>query len=512
MIRLRLAASSLLFACIVLHSARAASIDLTSGTPGTFPGGQSFNETRGIEITVLTATDQALSSMTLSGLSVFAPGATVGARVYESSSMFLLAYGDVSVVTGTNQSVTMPVDAILRPGQSYRVCFFVDSPGPVAGTMFDPNPAGSGGIPYVVTGGALRVEGAFTDSLDVFPGSRNIFVPMIALDLCEPTTQIDATSGTTGTISSSPQSFNETRALAVTLAPDCGDFPLVSMRLDGVTITAASSLIGARVYDEATQVLLATGQTTVSTGANQSVVVPITATLSAGASYRIGFFVDSGGTGSAATFFDPSPVGSGGFPYVDATGRLTIHQAYQFPADAFPTNVNNAVPRMTLNAPAIDSEHVAFCFGDGADPSHSTGCPCGNLGAHARGCANSVNPSGARLRAQGPANPDQIVLAADGMPATVTCIYIQQDALGDSQFGDGVSCASGTLIRLRAKSNVGGASQFPEPSDTVSVSQRGGVTPGSGVTRYYAAYYRNASATFCPPLTYNITNGRRIVW
>ena len=72
--------------------------------------------------------------------------------------------------------------------------------------------------------------------------------------------------------------------------------------------------------------------------------------------------------------------------------------------------------------------------------------------------------------------------------------------------------ASGTLLRLRTKVNVGGASSFPDSVETVTLSQRGGVTLGSGVTRHYQAYYRNSAALFCPPETFNVSNGYSIVW
>ncbi len=153
-----------------------------------------------------------------------------------------------------------------------------------------------------------------------------------------------------------------------------------------------------------------------------------------------------------------------------------------------------------------------FCFGDGVDVSHTTACPCANNGALGHGCANSVNALGALLSASGSPNPDTLVLQGSGMPASVTAIYLQGDALGDMTFGDGVNCAGGVLVRLRAKTNVGGASQFPDATDTVTLSQRGGVTPGTGATRYYTAYYRNAAAGFCPPATYNATNGWIVVW
>ncbi len=106
---------------------------------------------------------------------------------------------------------------------------------------------------------------------------------------------------------------------------------------------------------------------------------------------------------------------------------------------------------------------------------------------------------------------DNVRLFGSGMPFAVTAIYLQGDALGDFTFGDGVSCAGGALIRLRARTNFAGASSFPDSTDTITLSQRGGVTPGSGLTRFYHAYYRNA-ATFCMPATFNVTNGWRVVW
>jgi len=146
------------------------------------------------------------------------------------------------------------------------------------------------------------------------------------------------------------------------------------------------------------------------------------------------------------------------------------------------------------------------------DPAVTTPCPCGNFGAPGHGCASSVQPGGALLTAFGPLIPDHVVLTGSNMPASVACIYLQGDAHGDITFGDGVRCASGTLLRLRTRTNVGGASQFPDSTDTITLSQRGGVVPGSGAVRYYQTYYRNAASAFCPPETYNVTNGVRITW
>ncbi len=160
-----------------------------------------------------------------------------------------------------------------------------------------------------------------------------------------------------------------------------------------------------------------------------------------------------------------------------------------------------------------DAQDGSFCFGDGLDTSHTTNCPCANTGAAGRGCANSVDAAGARLFATGSAAADDVVLRASGMPATVACIYLQGDALDDAVFGDGVRCAGGALLRLRTKLNAGGASSFPEAGvDTITLSARGGVAPGSGALRLYQTYYRNSAAAFCPPETFNASNGWRQVW
>jgi hypothetical protein len=76
-------------------------------------------------------------------------------------------------------------------------------------------------------------------------------------------------------------------------------------------------------------------------------------------------------------------------------------------------------------------------------------------------------------------------------------------------FGDGLRCAAGTIVRLGAKTNAGGASSYPEVLDA-PISVRGGVT-SPGQTRTYQAWYRN-SAPFCTPEGFNLTNGLSVIW
>ena len=153
-----------------------------------------------------------------------------------------------------------------------------------------------------------------------------------------------------------------------------------------------------------------------------------------------------------------------------------------------------------------------FCTGDGLDTSHVTPCPCANDGAPGRGCGNSVNPAGALLDASGTVVLDDVVLQASGMPSAVACIFLQGDGLADSVLADGVRCVGGSLTRLRVRNNIQGASVFPDTNETTTLSQRGGGPWHSGLTRFYSAWYRNASTTFCPPATANVTNGWQITW
>ncbi len=153
-----------------------------------------------------------------------------------------------------------------------------------------------------------------------------------------------------------------------------------------------------------------------------------------------------------------------------------------------------------------------FCAGDGLDASVTSACPCLNYGTQSHGCASSVNPAGALLDSFGTVATDSVQLASSGMPSSATAVYLQGDALTDAVFGDGILCAGGSLVRLRVRTSVAGASAFPDASDTITLSQRGGVTVGSGATRIYQTYYRNAAIGFCGPATFNSTNAVRVVW
>jgi hypothetical protein len=161
---------------------------------------------------------------------------------------------------------------------------------------------------------------------------------------------------------------------------------------------------------------------------------------------------------------------------------------------------------------------TAYCFGSGAG---STPCPCGGVGAAGAGCPNSANPSGAVLAAVGLPSRivDSLVLQGSGMPPAASVLYFQ----GTSQaqvattgnfgtvFGDGLRCAAGATVRLGFRTNVAGASAIPS-AGSPALHVVGQVPATGAVTRYYQAWYRDASPTFCTTNRYNLTNGVAVVW
>jgi len=198
---------------------------------------------------------------------------------------------------------------------------------------------------------------------------------------------------------------------------------------------------------------------------------------------------------------------------------------FRFDSNAAPVNgsvtlgqykVVNSIIVPNIQVPGIAPTFNAICTNDTFGADHTTPCPCGNIGGAANGCAHSFSAAGAHLQAFGVAAADTVQLDATGMPSAAFTLFMQHDAVGDQTFHDGVLCAGGTLVRLRGRNAAGGASLFPDstfPNDaTLTLSQRGGVTVGSGARRYYSAFFRNASTTFCPPATANVTNGWVIDW
>jgi len=190
----------------------------------------------------------------------------------------------------------------------------------------------------------------------------------------------------------------------------------------------------------------------------------------------------------------------------DNSGGAGAQMCWELRLRDWPGNVRVTEPTCI----PVTTTGQAYCFGDGS----GTPCPCGNdapVGT-GTGCLHSFGVGG-RLSASGTASllGDDVVLHGSGMPNS-SALYFQgttQSAGGlGALFGDGLRCAAGTIVRLATKTNVGGASRYPDAGD-LELSVRGQI--GAPGTRHYQVWFRNAAA-FCQPETFNLTNGLTIVW
>lgn len=171
--------------------------------------------------------------------------------------------------------------------------------------------------------------------------------------------------------------------------------------------------------------------------------------------------------------------------------------------------VEAAIDDVTITRVACDGTSV-FCAGDGT----ALPCPCGNLGASGAGCSNGLGLSG-RLSASGNAivGADTLLLASAQTGAGTPQVFFQgTSAMAGGvgvPFGDGLQCASGSILRLAVKISDGlGFARYPEAGDAATSVQ--GLVP-SGAARTYQVWYRDA-ASFCTAATHNLTNGLSVGW
>jgi hypothetical protein len=126
-----------------------------------------------------------------------------------------------------------------------------------------------------------------------------------------------------------------------------------SMTVRDVDIRDASTLVGARIYSSA-GVPIAVGDLLVPIGENQTINVPISATLTAGSGYRLAFFVPTSATGNNGNLFDPAPPGAGGFGYVETQGLFRINGGFQIIGDLFPATASaSTIPEIGLEVAAV---------------------------------------------------------------------------------------------------------------------------------------------------------------
>lgn len=177
----------------------------------------------------------------------------------------------------------------------------------------------------------------------------------------------------------------------------------------------------------------------------------------------------------------------------------------------YAVRITNPCGRTTSASARLEvTAGLPFCAGDN---SGSMWCPCQpSESGQAVGCLNSLGVGG-KLRAQGVASVsgDTLALLGSLMPNS-SALYFQGTAQAGNgngvRFGDGLRCASGSVLRLGTKLNSTNSSQYPAAGDA-PVTVRGQVTvPG---VRTYQVWYRNA-ANFCASQTFNLTNGLVVTW
>jgi hypothetical protein len=150
-------------------------------------------------------------------------------------------------------------------------------------------------------------------------------------------------------------------------------------------------------------------------------------------------------------------------------------------------------------------EFVEYCNGDGS----GTASPCGNDNDGSLGIAGAENGSsaaGGALRATGSASVTSadFQLHAEGLVPDQPGLYFQGNNMINgsfgNQFGDGLRCAGGGVVRLEVK--------FADSSGTSSTSidliSKGGVSAGD--VRNYQIWYRDPSGTPCGA-GFNLSNG-----
>ena len=111
---------------------------------------------------------------------------------------------------------------------------------------------------------------------------------------------------------------------------------------------------------------------------------------------------------------------------------------------------------------------------------------------------------------------DDILLTATGLGPTSTILFFQgtqrENGGMGSVFGDGLLCASGTVIRLGGRIASGGTASFGYGDGTPALVSVRGMLPAGGGLRTYQGWYRNQAPAFCTPAPFNLTNGLEIPW
>ena len=147
-----------------------------SGSLNSVP--QSYNETRGLEIKVVSGAAVKVGALTLDGLDLGSAG-TVGARLYDVSTHALVASASVAAGPGSNLHVPVSLTATLAAGKSYYAAFFVSDANGGSGVIYE-----NVVLPYAA--GPFSVVAIGESASDAYPANMNIFAPQITVETCGP--------------------------------------------------------------------------------------------------------------------------------------------------------------------------------------------------------------------------------------------------------------------------------------------------------------------------------------
>ena len=154
--------------------------NLISGATGSAIQGQSYNETRAVDATVISPSDLAVEHMVLDGYRVYAGASgVVGARIYDSSTQALVSTASDVNVSGPSVGIPIPipVSATLVSGRSYRIGFYAFGNPSSSGDFFLPV------FPYTESTGLFQINSAWdsTPAGDAFPQTTNQAAPRVTI-------------------------------------------------------------------------------------------------------------------------------------------------------------------------------------------------------------------------------------------------------------------------------------------------------------------------------------------
>jgi hypothetical protein len=153
---------------------------------------------------------------------------------------------------------------------------------------------------------------------------------------------VDLLSGVIG-------SFSSDQGFAGTEAVDIQSIAPVELMMSSLTLREYSArtaeALGARIYDQQTGMLLAGKDISVTLGSDQSITIPMVATLAVGHTYRIGFFSSF----AVASGIDVGTPALSFTPFIERSGLFAVTGVFRSSVDAFPADPYPYLPFISLD-------------------------------------------------------------------------------------------------------------------------------------------------------------------